>query len=578
MDNIASAPDYKPAIKNMHNYKWIDIVDEFNEYIAGTEWKRRWNECKMWWLDHINLGNISGANKNDDDKNNICLYNIDDKKGGIGNKMIRQSIGFFVTSISNCKLSINWGWPDDKCIDPKIANSNSSINPKNLNIFAFIFENNPFFTSVDIDSNSRQRLKGSIAHHEITGLSQYYVTNQWRRYNSDNNKIYNLNENSYCDNDNTNSTGTNNVCKKLIFPKYLAKDEWMFLFDKYNYKKNCTLETYLTLIHSTYKDHYKYGMIDDYFIKHRIGKRFFNIRARNAHMEYLNIQQYFGLLVKYLKFKYRLQAIQFIENNFKNSFVIGIHLRLGNGEIFTKYHRDIANIYEIVDQFGMIMVTLLNMNNINSTISLKNIKIFIATDTLNAIDILSNLLMKNFNLNKNQIVHLSQLNAEMNNRVPNGAGHLYSLSDRITDNKTLIKNKIDCVSNIGYTYLDSEILGFTDMLILPIGSTFTRLSRLLMIKREKILCVARTHSPSFANWYCEDFAKTQSWKIRFVKQRNPLSCIQNINNDDINQTLPIDNVMLTEKLKKCNLNINTNKNQSFILSSPEDLWNKKTTR
>ena len=109
-------------------------------------------------------------------------------------------------------------------------------------------------------------------------------------------------------------------------------------------------------------------------------------------------------------------------------------------------------------------------------------------------------------INKNQILYLSQLKNETN-RVPNGAGHLYSLSDRIVDNQTLINNKIDCVGNIGYTYLDSEILGFSDMLILPIGSNFTRLSRLLMIQRQKRLCVAWRGSLSFAKWYCDDFKK-----------------------------------------------------------------------
>ena len=67
---------------------------------------------------------------------------------------------------------------------------------------------------------------------------------------------------------------------------------------------------------------------------------------------------------------------------------------IGNGEIYSRYHREIIDIYEIIDQFGILLVTILNINN---SLSLQNIKIFIATDTFGAIEILSNLLVSNFN-------------------------------------------------------------------------------------------------------------------------------------------------------------------------------------
>ena len=69
---------------------------------------------------------------------------------------------------------------------------------------------------------------------------------------------------------------------------------------------------------------------------------------------------------------------------------------------------------------------------------------------------------------------------------------------------------MDCVNSMVDVYLDSEILGFTDALLLPISSTFTRHSRILMILRKKVVCVWTNKD---TNLTCKDFADNFEWRL-----------------------------------------------------------------
>ena len=114
-------------------------------------------------------------------------------------------------------------------------------------------------------------------------------------------------------------------------------------------------------------------------------------------MEYTNIQRFHGLLIKYLQPIWRSYAIKFIENEFKDHFIIATHLRFGNGEQFNKFDRELPNIHEIIDEFIIVLLKFIenynnndNNNNNNNKINLSNIKIFVASDTYHSIDYFAN--------------------------------------------------------------------------------------------------------------------------------------------------------------------------------------------
>ena len=78
-------------------------------------------------------------------------------------------------------------------------------------------------------------------------------------------------------------------------------------------------------------------------------------------------------------------------------------------------------------------------------------------------------------------------------------------------------------------YIDSEILGYGDILLLPYVSTFTRLSRALMMKRKKIIChsVKNGHSTidpknKIAEWHCKNFKTQQEFHYKLPCCMNQL--------------------------------------------------------
>ena len=571
LNNTVESEKIENNIKNnFYNrsdyFKYINSqLRDINKNFISTEWYQRWTECDKLWLNQLNqLPNPRSSYK-------TCMVNIEKNRGGIGNKFFRQSVGFFVSSLNYCQLSIDWGWLDSKCINPmnffpqyqsinhnfnkkyqilidtlRKDNENENISGSGsgsekitdkdiakydfsdedyyINLFGYLWKNNFEFKASErpksqIDKYS-QRIPKIERYQDLTGLSFYLMIDNY-----------------------TNET-------KFEYPRFYNK--WGYYF----YIANDTREKMIINDENIdkekiYENFMNVPLIDNVFEKNNFNLEWFYMRTFNQHMEYRNVQRFHGLLVKYLQPMWRIKSIKFIEKEFsgdsERKFVIGTHLRYGNGEQFDKFHREMSNIHEIVDQFIIILKKFLEKSE-NRWISISNIKIFIASDTFASIQLFRKLVINCIpDFKYNQIVSLPQT------RLTKGFGHLFSLASRTDKSfsdetiKKKDKEKVDCIANMADVYLDSEILGFSDLLILPIASTYTRLARLLMIKRRKQVCIAQ-RDIKFTNksfWKCANFANIDSNEMEKKEKENKNVGIS------FNDTIWRYEINLKRQLSKC---------------------------
>ena len=464
-----------------------------------SEWHRRWNECDKIWLDSLN--NLPKLRKASDsvpvdhyNYSDTCFYNPDNLRGGIGNKFERQSLAFLHASHNYCKLGISWGWFESKCLDPipyiESIQTGTHKNPINYNfnrnLFEYIWNDNlefRAFVNTSRDKNENKQI--------MSGSARNTIDENWLKYYKKIDGVHKLNAQFYL----------------LTYDFYNT-----FIYKKIEHLRN------------------DFDFVNKTFCYQNLDNEWFFMRPYLSYMSFFAVQRFYGLLVKNLHSIWREKTIQFMKNEFEGYFIIGTHLRFGNGENFTYYGRDIGSTGDhIARQF---IVLLQNINNVLPfigndkyqlpTINAKNtklavdiskIKIFIASDTLSIIDIIRKQIANNVKgFKEEQIISLPQT------RLPPRYGHLFSIKQVI--NSSYIANgnangkerkKIDCVDNMASAYLDSEILGFSDFLILPIASTYTRLSRLLILKRKKNLCVRTENNGNI--WKCINFAKYGNYPL-----------------------------------------------------------------
>lgn len=565
-------------IKDQHmhhhlvNFSTVNISDHIFD-TKNSEWYRRWNECDSVWLSSLYQ---TSMNKYRQHTNQTCLYSVLSRGIGTGNKLWINSIVFFVSSINYCQLEIDWGWPNLKqtnknfgltCCDPIIESKNNDTTSYNnyKNIFSFIFNDNSEFVSTQKKIDYKKILQKIRKHNE----SKFFILKQIQSY------AFMSYGKAFFSKDYINQT---NYCN-FIFPTKIKsrgisfdiKTMDMKQFNKTLYFEHCDIND-SRFDELDYNFNYfmnnSIPMINKEMIKKNVRPLFTLVNHQaNSLMEYEPIARFFGLLVLNLNKKYRDKAIKFVDKEFTNYFVFGVHIRIGNGEKFAGSRGRIKYVIksymgQLLNETSMIINdTVNNMHDYNYNYSVKedyhtnnhtkhthvhdqwsNIKIYIATDTIDAIDYISNFFQRKLNLTKNQIVYLPQSKQSI---LPEGVGHLYTphqhlwsgknLSDtnitkhvfgkknynkienqgdiminfkQIEKNASANETRIDCVENIANGYLDSEILGFTDMLILPTISTLTRHSRLLMYKRKKTICIIKNQAKKLDTnfWYCYKFA------------------------------------------------------------------------
>ena len=230
----------------------------------------------------------------------------------------------------------------------------------------------------------------------------------------------------------------------------------------------------------------------------------FYIKPMRGLYQYKPIINFYGLLVKQLKSIFRNKAIDFINKEFKDYFVIGIHVRVGNGEPLIQQKRIVPSAQMIANYTYFFIKFFINGNKTNLLPNdIDKVKLFISTDTLSAVDEIK-MFLHNRDINVS-VVSLPQV------RMPVGHGFIY----RSPGINTKSNNQIDCIGNAAGVYLDMEILGFTDLLIIPVASSFSRLARVLMIKREKIICVTQENGnyrlPNKTQFVCRDFKTNKYW-------------------------------------------------------------------
>lgn len=490
-------PDYN--ITQLTNRGIID--DDLNGY--ESEWHKRWNECDKIWLDSLN--NVPKLQNNSDkvrvfNYSDTCFVNLDNHRGGIGNKFERQSLAFLYTSNNYCKLAIDWGWFESKCYDPTFYNkynhtytelryNYSDVNSFNRNIFEYIWNDNLEFRAFVNTTKFH-----NMIHKNIMNNTHTIAIN----IDDDNNNF--LNEYK-------NLKGPH----KLAAQFYLSKHAYYHTFE---YKKIERLKNNFDYLNKT-------------FFYQNIEGEWFSMRPIVSDMSFFGVQRFYGLVVKNLHSIWRDKAIKFFEKEFRGYYIIGTHLRFGNGENFGYFKRQIGiTINDIAKQFILLLQNINNIqqvsinNNTALKINISKIKIFIATDTFSMIDTLRDQIVNNVKgFKKAQIISLPQT------RVSPNTGHLFSLARAMMKNSSVAMNttKIDCVDTMAMSYLDSEILGLTDFLILPIGSTFTRLSRLLIIKRRKNLCIALNDNAN--RWKCINFGTYTNYSIENLHE--------NLNDTDV---------------------------------------------
>ncbi|ETO17966.1 hypothetical protein RFI_19331, partial [Reticulomyxa filosa] len=436
----------------------------FRDYI-GSEFVRRWNEMSEEWRRELTKHEPNEIRRNKE----ICVYAFD-RKAGLGNRFYRMSQIYYVSYINQCILGIHLGW-----------NGCGNISKDDANIF------------------------GAIWNDDYNNGNNVYTTgwySPWRKEDKYSNNIFTF-ENIFEKYGNTpvveleqffkipNTIFWGNTSSPIHISHYPPNQYFgnLSFFDNYTYSSSSII--YL-------KDP---DINDD--------KIFLDIRY-DGHMQYMPITRFYGLLVTQLKSLFRDIAVRFIQKHFTNSFVIGVHIRTGNGE---KMNRPTLKKNEIIKQLNISIGEIIKWQSLTKQQMECKIKLFIATDSEKIIELIRNasfdLLTKYCNKSSiHTIISLKQI------RPPQGHGHVFTSNSQ--QHVQLMKRAFSndpntCILGVVYPYLDMELLGFTDFLLLPVQSTFTRLSSLLIIKRRKSICRAVfVKSKRLHQYHCKNFHSQQT--------------------------------------------------------------------
>jgi len=219
-----------------------------------------------------------------------------------------------------------------------------------------------------------------------------------------------------------------------------------------------------------------------------IDHEFAELIGVNGAMDIRPVLNYYGLMVMHLRYKWRQMIVEYIEQNWKDKLVIAYHVQMDN-----KADSGFKGYIEQI--IGTLQHILCKENNFD-IVEQKSIVVYISTDAgagtfVNDLQTFMDELKTKVNDLKNNMTNAHAfesievaLREQM--RLPFGNGH-------VVDRRDKLDNMDECAELVANIQIDAELLGLSDILILPsthglYKSTYTRLSRALMMKRYKIIC------------------------------------------------------------------------------------------
>eukprot|EP01084_Bolivina_argentea_P055037 100924_1 len=244
---------------------------------------------------------------------------------------------------------------------------------------------------------------------------------------------------------------------------------------------------------SIYED-YQFPETDYKWIDTDINRKYAELRPWSGFTVLYPTLRMYGLLVQQLRPIFRVEMAQYVQQKYSNKFVIAIHLRTGIGE--KGYNRGPPEVEDIFHQIEFILGTVLSDKDIlggNKFVNNGKIGFFVATDNA---DVFKDI--------KNDTKLLGRYSNDTFTRTATEVEWTKDGKPTSTFGKDFQTS--NCVNDAKNAYIDSELLGFSDLLLLPFVSTFTKLSRALMMKRKKIICIGRRNRNTWMSHYsCQNF-------------------------------------------------------------------------
>eukprot|EP01083_Nonionella_stella_P070305 188020_1 len=419
------------SIQDSQSVDYFERVSSYTNVhdIYTTEWYNRLSQIDQTFRDSISKP-FAKKQSLAQELNQSCLFlfdNIPKWAKGIGNRFLKMNHISIASSYCNCSLSIQWG-VSTKC---------NMTKSDTFNLYNTIFLDNEDIIASNL--NPDQSTHFMQTHNQTLSLKacggSFFRANQG---------MYPLFQNT----------------------KKIQKG-----FCGWDYRHKATETDKLNAI--------------DKDTQHSIDWR----GSFSDHLRYSAIAKFYGTLIYNLKMKYRAIIINFIEKHFKNTFMIGVHLRFGNGEFMNERQQidynstgNMMRLCEEIVDASNIVLSIDQQRRPHSSIGL-----LVVADEYSVVDHMIYICDDLKAFFKGNILVRPQLAT-----FDAGYGHLFS--DEFQQISVERQEKINeynfgnCDDILGDSVVDSELLGYTDGLLLPHASSFTILSKMMILKRHKILC------------------------------------------------------------------------------------------
>jgi len=438
------------------------MTDLIGTVFKNTEFFRRFRgEGVIAWTEHLSH---SKAIYNDSlyDDLPICVQ-VTNTKSGYGYRVWRDAQVHYHSSLMSCTMAVHWGQIP---ICPPADD---------VNMFEFLFYSNFDFAA------SHRTLS------ELNDAARFQPIGPYNEYFSGAAKVmYDL--------DGPFIAGNMNIVAN-------AEEHILVNSDK--------REGMLWPEKATKYDRNRIAVVADMMLNvGDIDPEYANVIGWNGGMAVRPVLNYYGLEVVHLRYRWRKKVVDFLEEEFRGKFVIGFHVQMGNGipPIFGNMADQIVSVTQYL--LGPIGSVALNLPIKGE----QPILVYISTDCgggealnnfINSVRFKVNALQ--FDDGRGPVT----VNLRVQKRLPEGNGHPMQSGGGHTT-----ATFETCVEIFANGQMDAEILGLTDVLVLPAitgkyTSSFTRLSRALMMQRHKTIC--KGNSPS--DFECKNFEGKQTSKV-----------------------------------------------------------------
>jgi len=239
-------------------------------------------------------------------------------------------------------------------------------------------------------------------------------------------------------------------------------------------------------------------MTSDQLMVEEIDMEYATLLGWNGGMNIRPVLDYYGLMVTHLRYKWRKRVVDHMESEFKDKFVIGFHVQIGNKDtppMFLSMSDTIVSVVQyLLGDTGAVGIR---------TKFGQNVLVYLSTDCGNGealnefVESVRNKVGElKFSEDRGEIEVTLR---EQEKKLPEGMGHAM-------ESHYQMDSMEDCIEGLANAQMDAEILGLTDVLVLPTTtgkyrSSFTRLSRALMMMRHKTIC--KGNSPT--EFVCKNF-------------------------------------------------------------------------